>query len=129
MLGLCSQKRKLIRLLCHQDVPEHKWGNCSYLPIKISRPTKFLLGRDADVNIVLRILFFTGILEILCLVEVFMPHTIKNKEIISNYEKSIEALYQEKDVWPVIGSILVCNQPHEPVDVEGKGTKERAATQ
>ena len=69
--------------------------------------------------------FVQGGLEIHCLVEVLMPRTIKNKEIISKYEELIEALYQEKDGRPVIESILVCNQPHEPADVDRKGTKIR----
>ena len=35
----------------------------------------------------------------------------------------IEALYQEKDGRPVIGSILNCSETTEPADIEQRGTK------
>ena len=47
----------------------------------------------------------------------------KNKQIISMYEKMIEALYQEKDGWPVIGSILNCSETTEPADIKQRWTK------
>ena len=64
-------------------------------------------------------------LEIPFLVDVFITHRIKSKDIILKYEELIEAMHQEKNGRPVIGSILVCNQPHEPADVTRKGTKRR----
>ena len=36
---------------------------------------------------------------------------LKTIKIISKYEELIEELHQEKDGRPVIGSILICNQP------------------
>ena len=48
---------------------------------------------------------------------------MKNKQTISIYKETIEALYQEKDVQPVIGSILNCTETNEPADIEQKGTK------
>ena len=68
----------------------------------ISRP-KFLLDEDARITATLASTsyytspFVQEGLEELCLVEVFMPQTIKNKEIISKYEELTETLYQEKD--------------------------------
>ena len=52
-----------------------------------------------------------------------MPRTVKNKQIISMYEETIEALYQEKDGRLVIGSILNCSETTEPADIKRRGTK------
>ena len=52
-----------------------------------------------------------------------MPHTVKNKQIISMYDKMIETLYQEKDGRPVIESILSCGETTEPADIEQRGRK------
>ena len=95
----------------------------------ITLPPLILLDRGARITAALTSTSYyaspllQGDLEIPCLVEVFMLRTIKNKFIISKYEKLIEALYQEKDGRPVIGSVLVCNQPHEPANVDRKGKK------
>ena len=92
--------------------------------MEISRPTKFLLEQGAEITATLMSSshyscpLVQGGLEIPCLVEVFMPLTFKNKEIVSKHKELIEALYQEKNVWPVTGSILVCNQPHERANVD-----------
>ena len=97
----------------------------------ITLPPLILLDRGARITAALTSTSYyaspllQGDLEIPCLVEVFMLRTIKNKFIISKYEKLIEALYQEKDGPPVIGSVLVCNQPHEPANVDRKGKKRR----
>ena len=48
---------------------------------------------------------------------------VKNKHIISIHEEMIEALYQEKDGRPVMGSILNCSETTEPADIERRGTK------
>ena len=39
------------------------------------------------------------------------------------YEKMIEALYQEKDGSPVIGSILNCRETTKPADIKRRVTK------
>jgi len=83
-----------------------------HLPMEISRSTKFILDRGARITATLTSTSYyaspltQGGLEILCRVEVFMPRTRKNKEIISIYEDMVSTLYQEKDGRPVIGSIL-----------------------
>ena len=84
-----------------------------HLPIEISRSTKFLLDRGARITATLsstsyyRSPLVQGGLEIPCLVEVFMPRTIKNKELISKYREMVEMLYQQTDGRPVLGNILV----------------------
>ena len=52
-----------------------------------------------------------------------MPHTVKNKQIISMYKEMIEALYQEKDGRAVLGSILNCSETIEPGDIKRRGMK------
>ena len=55
--------------------------------------------------------------------KVCMSCTVKNKQIPQMYEEMIEALFQEKDGRPVIGSILNCSETTEPADIERRGTK------
>ena len=102
------------------------------LPIEISQPTKYLLDRGARITATLTSMSYSasplvqGGLEIPCLIKVYMPRTVKKKtkkQIISMYEEMIEALYQEKDGRPVIGSILNCSETTEPADIERRGTK------
>lgn len=125
LLGLIITKGTVSRLKMNV------WIVLTKKKSEISRPIKFLLDRDAQITATLTSTSYYAFslvqvgLEIPRLVEVFMPLTINNKEIISKYEELIDALYQEKDCWPVIGSILVFNQPHKPADVDHKGTKRK----
>ena len=64
-----------------------------------------------------------GGLEIPCFIKAYMPRTVKNKQITSMYEEMTEGLCQEKDVRPVIGSILNCSETTEPADIERRGRK------
>ena len=100
-----------------------------HLPMEISRPTKYLLDRGARIIATLTSTSYyasplvQGGLEIPCLIKVYMPRTVKNKQIISLYEEMIEALHQEKDGRPVIESILNCSETTEPADIARTGTK------
>ena len=94
MFGLCSRK----------SCQETGGKIVGHIPMEISRPTKFLLEQGAEITATLMSSSYyacplvQGGLEIPCFVEVFMPLTFKNKEIVSKHKELIEALYQEKDV-------------------------------
>ena len=66
-----------------------------HLLMEISRPTKYLLDRGARITATLTStsyyasLLVQGGLEITCLIKVYMPRTVKNKQIISMYQKII----------------------------------------
>ena len=100
-----------------------------HLPMEISGPTKYLLDQEARITATLKSTSYfasplvQGDLEIPCLIKVYMPHTVKNKQIISMYEEMIETLYQEKEERPVIESILNCGETTEPAGIEQRGRK------
>ena len=76
--------------------------------MEISRATKFLLDRGVTAFIKLE-----GDLEILCCVEIQMPPTLKNREIIDLYKSMIDLSYDscEKDF--AVGSFLLTNEEIE----------------
>ena len=63
-----------------------------------------------------------------CLIKVYIPRTVKSKQINLMYEEMIEALYQEKDGRSVIKPILNCSESTDPADIEWRGMK-RACNQ
>ena len=73
-----------------------------HLPGEISRPTKFLLERGAKViaqstgTHYRRSSLFQGGLEILCLVTVIIPGSIKDHMLIQRYQQMVEE-EEEKD--------------------------------
>ena len=95
-----------------------------HLPLEISRLTTYLLDRGARVTATLTSTSYyayslvQGGLEIPCLIKVYMPRTVRNKQIIQMQDEMIDALYQEKDGRPVIGSIMNCSETTEPADIE-----------
>ena len=68
-----------------------------HLPMEISQPTKYLLDLGAQITATLTSTsnyaspLVQGGLEIPCLIKVYMPRTVKNKQFISMYEEMIEA--------------------------------------
>ena len=99
-----------------------------HLPMEISQSTKSKLDQGALIIATFTSMSYYKLLvqeglDIPCLVKVYMHRTVKNKQIISMYEEMIEALYREKDGWPVIGSILNCNETTKPTDIEWRGMK------
>ena len=110
-MDCAHERKKTLRLLRRKTF--------GHLPIEISIPTKSLLDQGAQMTAKLASLscylspLVQGGLEIPCFIEVF----------ISKDQELIEVVYQEKDGRPVIWSILFCNQPHEPTDVDHKGLK------
>ena len=83
--------------------------------MEISRPTKFILDRGAKVSLVLTSTHYRaspivqGGLEIPCRVEIRMPPTVKNKEIVKKYEEMVGVLYYEPDECALLGSFLYQN--------------------
>ena len=78
MFGLCTRKRKPVRLLSHQDMMEGRWENYwSPCQDRGARVTVTLTSTSFYVSPLVQ----AG-LEIPDLVEMLMPRTIKNKEII-----------------------------------------------
>ena len=53
-----------------------------------------------------------GGLEIPCSVTIFMPGTLKNKEIIKTYKDMVDVLYTEPD-----GSVVVGSFVHRSIDI------------
>ena len=69
-----------------------------HLPMKISRVTKFLLDRGANVSTKLtsthyrRSPLVQGVIEIPCIVTVSMPGTLINQLLIERYKQLVETL-------------------------------------
>ena len=76
--------------------------------MEISRATKFLLDRGVTAFIKLE-----GDLEILCCVEIQMPPTLKNREIIDLYKSMIDLSYNSVEKDFLFGSILSTNEEIE----------------
>ena len=74
-----------------------------YLPMEISRPTKFLLQRRAVIKVTLSSTNYRksplvqGGLEIPCRVSVSMPAMLKNRQIIEKFKDMVGVLYDEPD--------------------------------
>ena len=72
-----------------------------HLPMEISRVTKFLLDREANVSAKLtsthyrRSPLFQGGIEIPCVVTVSMPGTVINQLLMERYKQLVETLYVE----------------------------------
>ena len=74
-----------------------------HLPREISRPTKFLLDRGAQVtatirsNIIRRSPLFPGGLEVLCTVSIHMPKTVKIQQLTGRFREMAMDLYHEPE--------------------------------
>ena len=90
-----------------------------YLLREISRPIKFLLDRGTKVRAPLtgthyrRSPLFQGVLEILCLVTVTIPGSIKGNILIQRYQQMIEELYCAPKKEMIMGSFLEQMVPTE----------------
>ena len=82
------------------------------LPREISQPAKYLLDRGEIVTAVItcsyyrRSPLFQGSLEILCLVTVSMPGTIRNHLLLYQYRERVTELYGEPKDEIIIGNFL-----------------------
>ena len=85
--------------------------------MEIPRPTKYILQRGATVVATLsstkyrRLPLVQDGLEISCCVAIFMPETLKNKEIIQKYKDMVDIMYTETDGNADVGSFVHINIP------------------
>ena len=83
-----------------------------HFPMEISRPTKFLLEREAEITAAFsptnyrKSHFVQGGLEIPCRVSVSMLATLKNSPIIEKFKEMVDLLYGGPDDCAVLGSFL-----------------------
>ena len=83
-----------------------------HLPMENSRVTKYILDRGAQVYAVLTSTNYCvsplvqGGLEIPCRVEIHMPSTLKNRELIRIYEQYVDTLYYQREETNIAGSFL-----------------------
>lgn len=93
-----------------------------HLPMENSRATKYLLDRGARVVATLTSTNYCvsplvqGGLEIPCLVNIFMPLTLKNKQLIDIYRNYIDVLYYEREESNIVGS-FIAEQENESADL------------
>ena len=84
----------------------------SHLPTEISRITKFLIDRGADVTAKLtstnyrRFPLVQGGIEIPCLITVTMPVTILNQLLMERFKHLVQEKYVEPKNEEILGSFL-----------------------
>ena len=83
-----------------------------HLPMEISRVTKFLLDRGANVSAKLtsthyrRSPLVQGGIEISCVVTVSMPSTVINQQLMERYKQLVETLHTERKEEGILGTFL-----------------------
>ena len=83
-----------------------------HLPMEISRITKFLLDRGANVSAKStsthhrRSPLIQGGIEIPCVVTVSMPGTVINQLLMERYKQLVETLYTEPKEQEILGTFL-----------------------
>ena len=110
-----------------------------HLPREISRPTKFLLDRGAEIVAEIESshywrshLIQVG-LEIRCKVSVTLPGTMKNHMLLSRYKELVNKLYCEPKNEVIIGNFLTSvpnenihlNQPQQQQMAQKKVNRKR----
>ena len=81
-----------------------------HLPMEISRVTKFLLDRGANVSAKLtsthyrRSPLVQGGIEISCVVTVSMPSTVINQQLMERYKQLVETLHTERKEEGILGT-------------------------
>ena len=106
-----------------------------HLRMEISRITKFLIDRGADVSAKLtstnyrRSPLVQGGLEIPCLVTVTMPGTVLNQLLLERFKQLVEERYSEPKSEDIIGSFLHVNVATVPVEPIKKKKKVEATLQ
>ena len=91
-----------------------------------SRVTNYILDRGARVYAVLTSTNYCvsplvqGGLEILCRVEIHMPSTVKNRELIRIYEKYIDTLYHQREETNIAGSFVESSAGMETNNSKGR---------
>ena len=86
-----------------------------HLPIEISRATKFLLHRGANViahlssNLYLRSSLFQGGLEIACTVKVCFPASTKADMLMGKYKEIVKSLFIKPKNKVIVGGFIEKN--------------------
>ena len=94
--------------VCEKDKNEI----AGHLPMEISRVTKFLLDKGANVSAKLtsthdrRSPLVQGGIEISCVVTVSMPGTVINQLLMERYKQFVETLYTEPNEEKILGTFL-----------------------
>lgn len=102
-----------------------------HLPREISRPTKFLLDRGAQIvaaissTVVRRSPLFQGGLEVLCNVKVSMPKTVKGQELMDRYKEMVSNLYHEPDDDVIVGTFDKDIERHVPTKKKKKSAEKK----
>ena len=110
-----------------------------HLPREISRPTKFLLDRGAEIvaeiesSLYWRSHLIQVGLEIRCKVSVTLPGTMKNHMLLSRYKELVNKLYCEPKNEVIIGNFLTSvpnenihlNQPQQQQMAQKKVNRKR----
>ena len=103
-------------------------------PMENSRATKYILDRGARVYAVLTSTKYCvsslvqGGLEIPCRVEIHMPSTVKNRELIGIYEKYVDTLYYPQEKTNIAGSFVESSAGIESMEAnnsKGRESKKR----
>ena len=83
-----------------------------HLPMENSRVTKYILDRGARVYAILTSTNYCvsplvqGGLEIPCRIEVHLPSTVKNRELVKIYETFVDTLYYQREETNIVGSFI-----------------------
>ena len=94
-----------------------------HMPMELSRVTKFLIERGANVSLKLtstnyrRSPLVQGGLEIPCLVTVTMSGTIINQLIMEKYKQLVNEKYVEPKEEEIIGSFLHMNDGNDVANI------------
>ena len=102
-----------------------------HLPREISRLTKFILDRGAEVEAKLTSNQYRcspmtqGELEIPCTVNIKMPASILNRNLLKRYEEMVSHLYAEAEESIMMGSFIFddIEEPELEVNTSKKGRK------
>ena len=100
-----------------------------HLPMENSRVTKYILDRGARVSAVLTSTNYClsplvqGVLEIPCCIEIHMPSTVKNGELIRIYEKYVHTLYYQREETNIVGSFAESRANIETMETNSQKEK------
>ena len=95
-----------------------------HLPMEISRITKFIIDRRAQVAVKIRgrhyrrSPFVQGELEVPCEIKITMVGSIINHHLLVRYESLLKELYIEPKDEEIIGTFLSIRNEHENVNQE-----------
>ena len=105
-----------------------------HLPMENSRVTKYILDTGPRVYAILTstnycvLPLVQGGLEIPCRLEIHMPSTVKNRELIGIYEKYVDAFYYQREETNIAGSFVESSAGIETMEtnnLKGRESKKR----